>query len=143
MRTLISIVVSLSVLAVTGPALAQSSAMSSAMTVPLLAENGSGEKGTATITPVSGGVRVTLSLTGAPAGVPQPAHIHNGTCSKLGSIKWPLQNVVNGKSTTTIQNLTIATLMKGTYAINVHKSIPQIAVYVACGNVSSGHMAGM
>jgi hypothetical protein len=123
------------------PSFAQSTSGSNApMTVTLTPQNNSGESGTATITPSGDGVVVKIDLKGEPSGVAQPAHIHTGTCANLGGVYKPLTSVSNGQSTTTISGLTTADLMKGTYAINVHKSASEIQTYVACGNISTAKM---
>ena len=90
-------------------------AMMSANTlvVPLSAQNASGENGTATLAEVdqttAGAVkkivRLTIKVTGAVADVPQPAHIHVGSCANLGAPVFPLTSVVNGMSVTDIDYL--------------------------------------
>ncbi len=109
---------------------------SSAKTFPIAAQNGSGESGTVTLTPDGADkTTVTVALTGAPAG-PQPAHIHPGSCAKLDPApKYPLTNVVGGKSTTTV-DVAIASLTAGTFAVNVHKSPDDLKDYVACGDLA-------
>ncbi|NWJ47871.1 MAG: hypothetical protein HXX08_18615 [Chloroflexi bacterium] len=108
------------------------------ITIQLGAENSSGQNGTATLTDIGGGkTRVDVSITPGAAGVAQPIHIHDGVCS-LGSdlkgVKYPLTNVVDGKSTTEV-NVTIASLLSTPTAINVHRSAQEVAVYVSCGNI--------
>jgi hypothetical protein len=99
------------------------------------AQNGSGQNGTATLTQQGANVVVTISLAKGSA-VPQPAHIHEGPCAKLNPApKYPLSNVVNGKSTTTIKNMKLSALQSGGYAINVHKSAAAIATYTSCGDI--------
>src|SRR5919199_3679345 len=85
------------------------------------AQNKSGESGTARLTAEGPDkTRVEISLKGAPKGTPQPAHIHDGTCAKLDpKPKYPLQNVVEGKSTSTV-NASLETITSGKNAINVH-----------------------
>lgn len=108
--------------------------MQAPLTVHLKALNGSGESGTAKLRDTKAGLVVMLSLTGAKG--TQPAHIHKGTCAKLDPKPWyPLANVVNGKSTTTIAGVTIAGML-GKSAINVHKSLSDLPTYVACGDVA-------
>jgi hypothetical protein len=104
-------------------------------TFKLSAQNGSGETGTVTLAPKSATeTLVTVMLTGAPAAA-QPAHIHPGTCAKLNPApKYPLHNVVDGKSSTVIDE-PIAMLAKAGFAVNVHKSTSDLATYVACGNL--------
>jgi len=112
------------------------------LTIPLKPQNGSGESGTATLTDTPAGLRVVISLKGAPAG-PQPAHIHLGSCAHLNPVpKYPLTNVVAGKSTTVVKGITIAKIV-GKTAINVHKSPTDIPTYVACGDIAKSAMAPM
>ena len=114
--------------AVSGAALAQGPPVP----VQLGAQNQSGETGTATITSQGGKTQVVLELKGAPAEA-QPAHIHDGSCAALDpKPRVPLSNVVNGKSTTTL-DMPMADVVKG--AINVHKSTSDLKTYVACGDL--------
>jgi len=112
-------------------------AATSTLTVTLSQQNGSGESGTATLTQTGADVKVVISLKGAPATTPQPAHIHDGTCANLKGVAYPLTNVVNGSSTTVVKGITIDKLLGGTYAINVHESAADLGKYVACGNIVS------
>jgi Cu/Zn superoxide dismutase len=113
-----------------------------AKTFKIAAQNGSGETGTVTLKPDGDdATTVTVTLTGAPAAA-QPAHIHPGTCAKLDPApKFPLTNVVDGKSTTTVKE-TVAKLTAGGFAVNVHKSTDDLKDYVACGDLASDNMAG-
>ncbi len=105
-------------------------------TVTLSAQNNSGESGTATLKEDSGKVKVTLDLTGAPADVMQPAHIHMGSCATLGAVKYPLTFPTNGKSETLL-DVKWTDLKAGLpLALNVHKSPAESTVYVACGDLS-------
>lgn len=106
-------------------------------TVNLGAQNGSGQTGTATIVDKGTGVLVTVTVSNEPKGASEPTHIHLGTCSKLNPAPWkPLSNTVNGVSTTTVPGVTVAQLTgKTKYAINLHKSLKQISVYVSCGGI--------
>jgi Cu/Zn superoxide dismutase len=130
--------------ATTAPALSQSNTMNdvhNAMTnaslnVKLGDQNGSKETGTVTIMDVTGGIKVTIALKNEPSGGSQPAHIHMGTCEKLNPSPWkPLNNVVDGKSVTTLSGVTVADLKKGAYAVNVHMSAADLAHYVSCGDL--------
>lgn len=106
-------------------------------TAKLSPQNNSGESGTATLTK-SGDkqTKVVLNVTGAPAGVSQPVHIHKGTCDKLDpKPAFPLSPVVNGKSETTV-NVPLDSLQKGGYAINGHKSAQEVSTYVFCGSLA-------
>src|SRR3989449_7958053 len=105
------------------------------VTVRLGQQNKSGESGTARLTPDGDKTKVVVNLKGAPKGVSQPAHVHEGTCAKLDpKPKYPLQNVVDGKSTSEVP-VSVDALMSGSYAINVHKSADDIKTYVACGDI--------
>ena len=98
--------------------------------------NNSGESGTATLEEKGSYVIVTLSVKGGKSGITQPAHIHLGSCPGLGSIKYPLKNVVNGTSVTTL-NLSLTQLKQELpLAINVHESSDNIKNYVSCGEIS-------
>jgi hypothetical protein len=104
-----------------------------AATAPIGAQS-AGESGRAVLRDTKAGLVVMLTLTGG-KGI-QPAHIHKGSCAKLDPKPWyPLKNVINGKSTTTIAGVTIGEII-GKSAINVHKSLKEIPVYVACGDVA-------
>ncbi len=101
----------------------------------LAAQNGSGEAGTVTLTPMGDKTRVDVALVGAPNDTPQPAHVHVGPCAKLDpKPKYPLSAVVDGYSSTTI-DVPIAQLTAGDLAVNVHKSASEIPKYVACGDL--------
>jgi Cu/Zn superoxide dismutase len=121
-------------------ALAQSSPMmdahSATMTkVTLSPQNNSGQHGTATLVQKGSDVVVTVSMTGIPAGVAEPTHIHPGTCAKLNPApKYPLTNSKNGTTTTTVKNVKLSSLMGGNYAINVHNA-KNLSIYVACGDI--------
>lgn len=100
------------------------------------AQNGSGEIGTVTLTAVGDKTRVDVAIANTPADVVQPAHIHLGSCAKLDpKPKYPLANVVDGVSTTTV-DVPLATLLGGGLAVNVHKSTTDIPTYVSCGDLS-------
>lgn len=127
-----------------GPAIAApAKAMSGGMmmmkvpeSVTMRAQHGSGEAGTATLKDTKNGLVVTIHIKNAKG--PQPAHIHQGSCAKLNpKPEYPLHNVVNGMSITTVKGVTIGEL-NGKSAINVHKSLTDIPSYVSCGDVA-GH----
>jgi hypothetical protein len=105
------------------------------VTVELKSQNSSGESGTATLTEAGSKTKVVLDVKGQPAGTPQPVHVHKGTCDKLDEKPaYGLTTVNNGKSETTI-DAPLATLQKGEYAINGHKSAKDVKTYVFCGNI--------
>ena len=112
-----------------------------AVTVKLSQQNKSGESGTAKLTPAGDKTKVEISLKGAPKGVSQPAHIQEGSCPNPDpKPKYPLSNVVDGKSTSEVP-VDIKTLRAGGLAINVHKSADEIKTYVACGNIGKAGAA--
>lgn len=100
-------------------------------------QNTSGEMGVATLTEVDGKTIVRLEMKGNPYdGTPQPAHIHTGSCPDVGAIVYPLTNVVNGMSETTLDVSLKDLASKQPLGINVHKSVPESKVYVSCGNLN-------
>ncbi len=108
------------------------------ITVTLNPQNNSGESGTATLTSVgTNQTKVDVTVTGQPAGVDQPEHIHTGTCANLNPTPtYPLNNLVNGKSSTTV-NVSLSTLLASPFAINGHKSATDINTYVYCGEITA------
>jgi hypothetical protein len=94
--------------------------------------NDSGVTGSVTLTPLSGGhTEVTVQVD--PAGHPNmPAHIHPGTCDELvPQPKYPLQSVVDGRSTTDVP-ASLDDLLSDTVALNLHASNSQMELYTAC-----------
>ncbi|HTX57146.1 MAG TPA: hypothetical protein VMD47_08590 [Candidatus Acidoferrales bacterium] len=109
------------------------------VTVKMVAQSDSGENGTAVLTQVSDGTRIEVKLDGTPKDVPQPTHIHIGNCGHINKApEYPLNNTVNGTSVSTVKGVALADLLKGTYAINVHKSADELGTYVSCGNIATG-----
>ena len=103
--------------------------------VALSEQNSSGETGTVTLVEENGQVTVTLAMQGFPEDTPQPAHIHVGACPDVGAVKYPLTNLVNGQSVTTLE-VTLAQLESELpLGINVHKSASEASVYTACGDL--------
>lgn len=105
------------------------------MVVALSAQNDSGMSGSATLTGMNGSTLVELELTGAPAGVAQPAHIHTGSCVDIGGVVYPLKFPVDGTSETTLDVSLDAILAQLPLALNVHKSPEEANIYVACGDL--------
>src|SRR3954447_19534982 len=137
-RVAILLVALVSVLALTVAGAAGQGIVGGSQNVGLVTmneQNGSGESGGATLSEVNGQLVVTLDLANGPS-TPQPAHIHRGTCANLDPVPlYPLNNVVNGRSETTL-SITLADVMNGEYAINVHKSATEAKVYVSCGDLT-------
>ena len=107
-----------------------------AVEVELSEQNGSGQSGTATLEPAGEGqTTVTLELSNPPD-VPQPVHIHEGTCAELNpQPAFPLENLEDGTSETTVDT-SVEDLQSGEYAINAHASEADVEAYVACGGIS-------
>lgn len=117
--------------------LAQTSSAPAHVTITLHAQNDSGETGAATLQQQGDDLLVYVRVVN-PVAPAQPAHIHEGTCAKLNPIpKYPLSPIKDGRSTTRIRNLQLASLLAAPFAINVHKSPNDIATYVACGNITA------
>jgi hypothetical protein len=112
-------------------------AMMQAKFIALNEQNDLGQSGKAELTEnADGKVVVTLTMVGGTFTQPQPAHIHVGSCPTPGAVKYPLSNVVNGKSVTTLA-VSMSELTNSTekLAINVHKSAAESSVYTACGDI--------
>jgi hypothetical protein len=110
-------------------------ALEDALTLDLREQNNSGITGKVEFSPTSEGtVEVEIELDGSQGG-PHPAHVHPGSCAQLDPVpKWPLNNVVNGRSKTTI-DVDLGELTAQEYAVNVHDSPQNADLYVACADV--------
>lgn len=94
---------------------------------------GEGQIGSAILT--SDGATTTVEIDIGPIiGEAQPIHIHVGTCGDVGSVLHALQNVINGKSMTTI-NLSLDEILTGDVLVNVHASYADSSNYTACGQL--------
>ena len=98
--------------------------------------NNSGESGTATLSDVGGNkTKVVITVTGQPANVPQPVHVHIGSCAQLDPAPaYGLTTLTDGKSETVIDQ-PLSSLQQGRFAINGHKSAQEASTYVFCGNI--------
>jgi hypothetical protein len=107
--------------------------------VELAEQNSSGQSGTATLDPNDDGtLNVTIELTTG-SDEPQPAHIHEGSCPDVGDVVAPLDDVVDGMSTTENVEFSLDDVTSADspgYAINVHKSAAEVDTYVACGDIT-------
>jgi hypothetical protein len=104
-------------------------------TVTLNEQNGSGQNGTAILTDMEDGTTmVTIEIENGTA-EPQPAHIHAGSCENLDpKPAFPLTSVVDGMSETIVP-VDIHELTDELYAINIHKSATEAAIYTSCGDI--------
>lgn len=103
--------------------------------ITLSPENKSGESGVATLTEESGKLKVSINLVNFPKNVPQPVHIHVGSCPGVGAVKYPLTNVLNGNSETVLDTTLEQIKTALPLAINVHKSTTLTKTYVSCGRL--------
>lgn len=102
--------------------------------IPLEAEVGS-SPGTVRLSPASGSrTRVEVRLTkGAP--LPQPAHVHAGTCDELDPLPaYSLASVENGSSQTLLP-ISLDDLRSRKLVVNVHKSDAEMRTSVGCGEI--------
>ncbi len=114
------------------------SARRQGMTLQLASQNNSGIAGSAVFTPLGGGkLRVEIKVNGAGVG-PQPAHIHDGTCTQLspGPPKFSLTPVTNGASSSDI-DASIEQLIASPHAVHMHKSQDELSIYVACADIKT------
>jgi hypothetical protein len=104
-------------------------------TVQLATLNDSGVSGTVSLTDAGGGLTRVVVAVVPGANPDMPAHIHPGSCDNLvPQPKYPLQNVVNGSSTTTVP-APLGELMAGDLAVNLHRSNQDLATYTACADL--------
>lgn len=94
------------------------------------------EQGVAVLRPVPGGTEVRVRLSGVPRGVTEPLHIHAGRCGHINpDPAWALAPLDHSGRSVTVVPVPLSTLEATPYAINVHQSAADLAVYVACGNL--------
>jgi len=86
---------------------------------------------------ISSQTKVVLIANNASQGVSMPAHIHSGSCANLGAVKYPLSNLINGASTTTINASILQLKLDLPLAINIHKSVTEAGIYVACADLNA------
>lgn len=104
------------------------------LTVQLSEQNGSGQSGTATFTALDGSrTTIVLELTNPPA-VPQPAHVHSGSCDDLGDPVVALPSLEDGRSETEAK-MSLDELSQGDLVIHAHKSDAELEVSVACAPI--------
>ena len=105
------------------------------LTITMSSQNSSGENGTITLLQRGPNLVVSVNVTN-PTAATQPVHVHDGTCAKLNpKPKYPLKNIQDGSSSTTLENVSLASLLAGQFAVNVHKSPNEVGTYVACGDI--------
>ena len=100
------------------------------LSISLKEQNTSGKTGVATLTEKGAQTEVVLRAT---TGISKANHIHTGPCSQLGGVAFPLTDMANGTSTTTV-NASLNSLLTGGFAINLHNA-SNASVYTACGDL--------
>lgn len=104
------------------------------LSVQLDEQNGSGQSGSATLTALDGDrTRIVLKLTNPPD-VPQPAHVHSGSCDDLGDPVVSLTSVEGGRSETEVK-MALESLAQAQLVIHAHKSEAEYEVSVACAPI--------
>lgn len=82
-----------------------------------------------------GFVIVFARIAPGPTGVPQPIHIHEGSCANLGPVAFALRPVDGGVSHAVLRNVSLGDLQTGNFAIAVQQSEDEPDVYAACGDI--------
>ena len=101
----------------------------------LLERENSGQSGTVTITDENGKTKVSINITPGPKDLPQPANIHSGDCTGLGSLKYMLNDIVNGKSETILTPSLHFIHGQGETSLHIGKSKTLSSVHVVCGDL--------
>jgi len=96
--------------------------------------------GTGTAILTAQGAQTQVVLRVATTNPEMLAHVHADACPGVGPVVYPLTNVTNGSSTTTI-DAPLATVLATGRSINLHKSPAQGMIYVGCGNFAAAGAA--
>ncbi len=100
----------------------------------LQAPNGKHQTGWAEIREQNGSLFIDIDVSPSEA-VAQPAHIHRGNCEMLGVIDHRLENIIAGKSSTELPDVSLSDLAAGDHAINLHLSFADFSTFTACGEI--------
>ena len=106
-------------------------AQQNTITIPMGPGRDGSQTGTAVLT--EQGTQTIVAIDIQPAMGDQASHVHDGACPSVGTIRYPLNSVVNGRSTTTL-NVELVNLQRTRLAINVHRGT-DITQYTSCGNI--------
>ncbi len=142
-----AVLLAVALLALLGVSGATALADGQTTTDTMVEQNNSGQSGTVrfTLSPDNTTLTVEINISGG-SSVPQPAHIHKGSCDNLDPKPfYPLNNVVDGKSVTVITEADVKSLdyeSSNQFAVNVHKSATEVSTYVSCGDIVSGGSTG-
>lgn len=104
--------------------------------VDLAEQNNSGISGVAVLTELGDAQTEVAVWLDDEAGTPRPAHIHAGTCATIGGVEFPLENVTDEFSNTTIASDFETLEAMGPLSINAHESEALLDNYIACGNIN-------
>ena len=102
--------------------------------------NNSGISGTASVESRAAGAKITVHITGAPAGSTLPWHVHRGTCSNDKGIVGgageyqPLQIGTDGMAHGE-ETIPVALNEDEHYFVNIHKSPTDLSTIVSCGEL--------
>ncbi len=101
----------------------------------------SGVNGEATLTPQGGNTQVIVRLTGLQPNTGHAGHIHRGTCSSLGEVVAPLQEITadaNGTGTmTTTVSVPSDSILRGQHLIAYHQDPgTNHGPTIVCGEIS-------
>ncbi|MDP9352398.1 MAG: hypothetical protein M3P51_12770 [Chloroflexota bacterium] len=107
-------------------------------TVRLDAQNKSGINGTATLTDNGNGTTtISIKLRNTKANSMHPGHLHEGTCKgTIPTIRYPLEDVVDGKSETTVK-APLGRLLSEELYINLHPSHEKLFPVITCGGLNA------
>ena len=97
--------------------------------------NNSKQTGSASLIEKNGKITIGISTTGEPKNVVQYASIHVDTCEILGNIKFPLTNIINGSSQTTLETTIINLQNLGPLALNINRTQGNDKDSVSCANL--------
>jgi hypothetical protein len=117
----------------------EASAGDSGLTLTLSEQAGSGQSGTATLTPDGERTRVVVELSNPPA-VPQPSHLHSGTCDDIGAVVEPLESVEDGHAESVVSK-SLDELRTGELIVHAHKSEAESKISVACAEIPKADAA--
>lgn len=106
-------------------------------TLNLNQENKSGLGGSAAVEEVNGKVKVSITIGETSSPVSRPAVILTGNCPNAGTMKYQLNDVVNGKSETILPDNMQTLIALGWTQIVVEKSAKDTKSVIACGDINS------
>ncbi|MEK7148750.1 MAG: thioredoxin family protein [Patescibacteria group bacterium] len=119
----------------TGDAMMKVDGMRKGIVVAMGELNNSKQSGKATLTDMGGKTKVMVEVASGVAGIPQPSHIHMGSCKAPGDVLYPLTAVVNGKAESVL-DVSLETIgSKLPLLVMVHKSKDEAKIFVSCGDL--------